>query len=378
MKISLEYILVKDLVNGFNDNGENGVFGYGGLLNIRPKYQREFIYDIPQQQAVIDTILKGYPLNIMYWVKNSNGTFELLDGQQRTMSICNFYKCKSFIPINGREYNFDTFTKYKDLYDKFMNYPLTIYICEGNDTERLEWFRTINISGEKLTEQEILNATYCGSFVENAKFFFSREKGRINGLNKKFCLMNGKINRQDFLEIGLEWISYSKHCKISEYMAQHQNDENAEELYKYVETIFLWAECVFPKYRKEMKGLDWGRLFYEYKDKEYNPTELEKEINRLMADDDVTNKKGIFEYLLSNKSSDKERLLSIRAFTDTQKRMAYEKQKGICPICGREYVIEDMQGDHILEWSRGGKTTMDNLQMVCKSCHKDLTRRMND
>lgn len=376
MKISLEHILVKDLVNGFNDNGENGVYGFGGQLNIRPKYQREFIYDIPQQQAVIDTILKGYPLNVMYWVKNSNGTFELLDGQQRTMSICNFYACKTSILLNERTYNFDTFTKYKDLYEKFMNYQLTIYICEGEDTERLEWFRTINISGEKLTEQELLNATYCGSFVENAKFFFSREKGRINGLNKKFCLMNGKINRQDFLEIGLEWIAFGKKCNISEYMAQHQNDENADELYNYVENIFLWVASIFPKYRKEMKGLNWGVLYDTYKSIHYDVDEMEKEVNRLMSDDDVTNKKGIFEYLLSNKSADKERLLSIRAFTDTQKRTAYEKQKGICPICKKEYVIEDMQGDHILEWSKGGKTTMDNLQMVCKSCHKELTRRM--
>ena len=376
MKISLEHILVKDLVNGFNDNGENGVYGFGGQLNIRPKYQREFIYDIPQQQAVIDTILKGYPLNVMYWVKNSNGTFELLDGQQRTMSICNFYACKTSILLNERTYNFDTFTKYKDLYEKFMNYQLTIYICEGEDTERLEWFRTINISGEKLTEQELLNATYCGSFVENAKFFFSREKGRINGLNKKFCLMNGKINRQDFLEIGLEWIAFGKKCNISEYMAQHQNDENADELYNYVENIFLWVASIFPKYRKEMKGLNWGVLYDTYKSIHYDVDEMEKEVNRLMSDDDVTNKKGIFEYLLSNKSADKERLLSIRAFTDTQKRTAYEKQKGICPICGEEYAIEDMQGDHILEWSKGGKTTMDNLQMVCKSCHKKLTKRM--
>ena len=368
MKVELHPILVGDVVNGYIDNGENGVFGFGGKLNIRPKYQREFVYEDKQRNAVIETITKKFPLNVMYWAKNDDDTFELLDGQQRTISICQYVN--GDFSINERYFHNLT----KEEQEQILNYELTIYVCEGNDKDRLDWFRTINIAGEKLTEQELLNINYVGKWLEDAKKKFSKNGCIATRIQNKYQLTNGSPIRQEQLEIALKWIS--KGDNIANYMARHQHDNNANELWLYFSSVVEWVKTIFPNYRKEMKGLNWGKLYDEYNENQYDVEELEKEINRLMADDDVTNKKGVFEYLLSNKSADKERLLSIRAFTDSQKRSAYEKQKGICPICGEEYVIEDMQGDHILEWSKGGKTTMDNLQMVCKSCHKELTRRM--
>ena len=368
MKVELFPILIRDIVNGYIDNGENGVFGFGGRLNIRPKYQREFVYEDKQRNAVIETITKKFPLNVMYWAKNDDDTFELLDGQQRTISICQYVN--GDFSINERYFHNLTDSEKEQI----LNYELTIYVCEGDDKDRLDWFRTINIAGEKLTEQELLNINYVGKWLEDAKKKFSKNGCIATRIQNKYQLTNGSPIRQEQLEIALKWIS--KGDNIANYMARHQHDNNANELWLYFNCVVEWVKTIFPNYRKEMKGLNWGKLYDEYNENQYDVEELEKEINRLMADDDVTNKKGVFEYLLSNKSADKERLLSIRAFTDSQKRSAYEKQKGICPICGEEYAIEDMQGDHILEWSKGGKTTMDNLQMVCKSCHKELTRRM--
>lgn len=368
MKVELFPILIRDIVNGYIDNGENGVFGFGGKLNIRPKYQREFVYEDKQRNAVIETIKKKFPLNVMYWAKNDDDTFELLDGQQRTISICQYVN--GDFSINERYFHNLTDSEKEQI----LNYELTIYVCEGDDKDRLDWFRTINIAGEKLTEQELLNINYVGKWLEDAKKKFSKNGCIATRIQNKYQLTNGSPIRQEQLEIALKWIS--KGDNIANYMARHQHDNNANELWLYFNCVVEWVKTIFPNYRKEMKGLNWGKLYDEYNENQYDVEELEKEINRLMADDDVTNKKGVFEYLLSNKSADKERLLSIRAFTDSQKRSAYEKQKGICPICKKEYVIEDMQGDHILEWSKGGKTTMDNLQMVCKSCHKELTRRM--
>lgn len=368
MKVELFPILIRDIVNGYIDNGENGVFGFGGKLNIRPKYQREFVYEDKQRNAVIETIKKKFPLNVMYWAKNDDDTFELLDGQQRTISICQYVN--GDFSINERYFHNLTDSEKEQI----LNYELTIYVCEGDDKDRLDWFRTINIAGEKLTEQELLNINYVGKWLEDAKKKFSKNGCIATRIQNKYQLTNGSPIRQEQLEIALKWIS--KGDNIANYMARHQHDNNANELWLYFNCVVEWVKTIFPNYRKEMKGLNWGKLYDEYNENQYDVEELEKEINRLMADDDVTNKKGVFEYLLSNKSADKERLLSIRAFTDSQKRSAYEKQKGICPICGEEYAIEDMQGDHILEWSKGGKTTMDNLQMVCKSCHKELTRRM--
>jgi hypothetical protein len=245
-------------------------------------------------------------------------------------------------------------------YDK-----LLLYIVEGNEDEKLEWFRTINISGERLTEQELLNANYVGEWLTTAKRMFSKTGCKAYRIAEKY--VKGSPIRQEFLETALAWISGGKE-NIVRYMSAHQHDENANALYDYFEKVIEWVKATFPTYRKEMKGIDWGKLYAEYKDNEYDVDVLEEKIVALMADEDVTNLKGVYEYVLSN--CEKERCLSIRAFTDKDKTKKYNQQKGICPICGEHHEIGNMEGDHIVEWSKGGKTTIDNLQMVCKTCHR--------
>ena len=364
MKVLLNQIKVSDIVENYTDNAEEGVYGFNGKLNIRPKYQREFVYNDKQRNAVIDTIMRGLPLNVMYWVYNGKDEpYELLDGQQRTISICQY--------VNGgfsiNEKYFHNLTDVEQ--EAILNYELMIYICEGNDKEKLDWFRTINISGEKLTDQELLNINYVGTWLSDAKKMFSKSNCIAYQLAEKF--VKGSPIRQEFLETAIDWISDGK---IAEYMAVHQHDINANDLWMYFNNVITWAKLVFPKWRKEMKGLNWGKLYKTYSHNTYDANELEKRVAELMADDDVTKKSGIYEYLLSN--GELERCLSIRTFSDSMKRTAYEKQNGICPICGEKFELSEMDGDHIIEWSKGGKTTIDNLQMVCHNCHKKLTKTM--
>jgi hypothetical protein len=350
MKITLKEISVRDLTNGFEDNNDDGVIGYGGVLDIRPPYQREFIYKDKQREAVIDTINKNYPLNVMYWAVNEGG-FEVIDGQQRTISICQY--------VNGDfAYMFRYFHNLqKDEQDRILNYKLMIYLCEGNDSEKLEWFRTINIAGEKLTEQELRNAVYSGSWVSDAKRYFSKNGCAAYGLGSNY--MNGTPIRQDYLETTIDWISKGN---IEVYMSNHQNEANANELWLYFQSVINWVKTIFPKYRKEMKGIYWGYLYNEYKDNKFDSKKLEEQIVLLMIDDDITNKKGIYEYVLSGK----EKHLNIRAFTDNQKRESYERQTGICVVCKEHFEINEMEADHITPWHEGGKTSSDNCQMLCK------------
>lgn len=379
MEIELQKIKIRDIVDGYIDNGEIGVVGYGGNLNIRPPYQREFVYEDKQRDAVIDTILKGYPLNVMYWAKNEDGTYEVLDGQQRTLSFCKYVKELKFSvrDNNGTPRKFDNLTDEEQ--KKILDYELYIYICDGNDKERLEWFTIINIAGTQLTEQELLNINYTGTWLSDAKLHFSKENcPAINRMchtqgDTKTKLVDKKAIRQEILELALTWFVGDKK-KIADYMAEHQHDVNANELWFHFCKIMDWVKTTFPKYRKEMKGIDWGKLYREYGNEFYDANELERQISALMADEEVTSKKGVYEYVLSRGKN--ERVLSVRAFTDKDKRTAYERQNGICPICEKKHPIENMDGDHILEWSKGGRTTIDNLQMVCKSCHKELTKRM--
>lgn len=367
MKMIEKKITIREIVNGYIDNNEDGVTGYNGKLNIRPPYQREFVYKDSQRNAVIDTILKGLPLSIMYWVKNEDGTYEVLDGQQRTISFCQYVT--GVFSINDQY--FHSLTDYEQ--NEILNYEVMIYICEGNDKERLEWFRTINIASEKLTDQELLNINYTGTWLSDAKHKFSKTGCVASKVGDKY--IKGVANRQEILELALTWIVGDKK-KISSYMAGHQRDANANELWFHFRNVIDWVEQTFPKYRKEMKGLDWGRLYDAYHENIYDVKELEKQISDLMADEDVTSKKGVYEYVLSNGT--KESCLSIRVFSERDKRTAYEKQTGICPICGLKHEIEDMHGDHIIEWSKGGKTIIENLQMVCHECHKKLTKTLFD
>lgn len=355
MKIELKNIKIKDVFNGYVDNEEEGVTGYGGRLNIRPKYQREFVYDDKKRNAVIDTITKGFPLNVMYWSKTGDNEYEILDGQQRTVSFCRY--------LNG-DFSFDGKFAHNLTADKLAeieDYELFVYICEGTDSEKLDWFKVINIAGERLTDQELRNAVYTGPWLTDAKRHFSKTSCPAYGLASDY--MNGNTIRQEYLEKVLKWISGGK---IEEYMATHQHDENASELWQYFQQVINWVQMLFPTYRKEMKGLEWGDLYNTYKNNSYDAQKMEVEIARLMQDEDVTNKRGIYEYLLSGE----ERNLNIRAFSDNMKREAYERQKGICPICKNHFEINEMEADHITPWSQGGKTDAENCQMLCRDCNR--------
>ncbi|MBR5608755.1 MAG: DUF262 domain-containing protein [Elusimicrobiaceae bacterium] len=355
MKITLKEISVRDLVQDYQDQAENGVTGYGGKLDIRPPYQREFIYKDKQREAVIDTVTKNFPLNVMYWAVRQDGGFEVIDGQQRTISICQYVK---------GEFAFDMLYFHNlpaDKQEQILNYKLMVYFCEGTDSEKLEWFKTINIAGEELTEQELRNAVYHGSWVYDAKRYFSKTGCPAYGLASDY--LAGSAIRQDYLETAIDWLSKGN---IDVYMANHQHDPNAGELWLYFQNVINWVRVVFPVYRKEMKGLAWGELFNEFKDTPLDSKTLEEEIAVLMQDDDVTNKKGIYRFVLDRK----EKHLNIRAFSPSMKRTVYQKQQGKCPLCKEHFELEEMEADHITPWHEGGKTELANCQMLCKECNR--------
>jgi len=357
MEIKLNEISIREVVEGYIDNQEDGVVGYQGKLNIRPAFQREFIYNEKERNAVIDTINKNFPLNVMYWCKTENG-YELLDGQQRTLSICQYVN--GDFSFNQRYFNNLTETEREAL----LNYKLMIYICEGTDKEKLDWFKIINIAGEKLTEQELRNAMYTGTWLHDAKRHFSKTSCPAYQVGEKY--MNGSTIRQDYLETVLRWISSRDGIGIEDYMAKHQHDGDSNELWMYFQSVIDWVNRLFPKYRKEMKGIDGGILYNEYKEQSYNSAKLEEEVVRLMQDDDVTSKKGIYTYLITGQ----EKYLNIRAFTDNQKREVYEKQKGICSNCKEHFELNEMEADHITPWHAGGKTSLENCQMLCRECNR--------
>lgn len=372
MTIQLVHIKVRDLFNGYQDNGLDGVVAYGGKLDVRPAYQREFVYKPEQQQAVIDTVSKGYPLNVMYWADQGGGHYELIDGQQRTLSICTFlnndFSCKGLFSI-PQSLQFGSLTK--DQQDKLLDYELTVYICDGNPSEKLEWFKTINIAGEKLTDQELRNAVYTGPWVSDAKRYFSKTGCAAYGLGSKY--LKGTAIRQDYLESVIYWYGDQAMPKldIEECMMKHQHEPKAQDLWDYFHRVIEWVETLFPTYRKEMKGLPWGIYYNRYHKNTYNPIALEQEIATLMADEDVTKKSGIYKYVLEKAIGTIDpSVLGIRAFSDSQKRTIYEQQGGVCPHCGKKYEYEEMEGDHITPWSKGGKTELANLQMLCQACNR--------
>ena len=351
MDIELKTITVRELTNGYANDAEEGVTGYGGKLDIRPKYQREFVYANKQRDAVIDSVRRGYPLNTMYWANNSNGNFEVLDGQQRTISLCE-YVAGNFSIKNQFFHNLETQEQ-----DHILDYPLLVYMCEGSDREKLNWFETINIAGEKLTAQELRNAVYTGAWLADAKRHFSKTGCAAFQLSKDY--VKGSPIRQQLLEKALKWISSGD---IENYMAKHQHSPNAGELWLYYQSVINWVKVIFPTLRKkEMQAVDWGLLYNEYKDKFFDSRILEDRIKGLMMDDDVTKKSGIYAYLIT----DEEKWLSIRAFTDNQKREAFERQEGVCPITKKKFDSpNEMHADHITPWSKGGRTSSDNLQML--------------
>lgn len=354
MKIEMERVKIRDLVADYQDKGEAGVVGYNGLLNIRPAFQREFIYKDKQRNEVIHTLRKGFPLNTMYWAKTSEG-FELMDGQQRTVSICQYVKGDYPVDIDGATMYFHNLTG--DKQGKIYDYELQIYVCEGSESEKLDWFRIINIAGEKLAEQELRNAIYTGPWLADAKRWFSRSNGPAYQRGEKY--VTGSAIRQDYLETALDWITEGK---IEDYMSIHQHAENASELWQYFQSVIDWVERIFPHYRNLMKGRPWGALYNRHKDDALNAAALEQRIVELIADDEVDNKRGIYEYLLTGN----EKTLNLRSFNDKIRATKYESQKGICPVCKKHYSLEEMEADHILPWHSGGRTTLENCQLLCK------------
>ena len=364
MEIKPHTIKVKDLFEGYKDSGIDGIVAYGGKLDVRPKYQRNFVYKDKQRDAVIDSVIKGFPLNVMYWVKKDDGTFEVMDGQQRTISICQYLNHDfSIKDSDGKVRYIDNWEE--DVQQLIYNYELTVYFCEGSDTEKLEWFKIINIAGEQLSNQEMRNAVYSGEWVTNAKRYFGQKICPGTHLGDKYVSCD--VNRQGLLELALDWISLEKGITIETYMARHQHDNDASELWDFFREVIYWVESTFPHYRKEMKRVPWGMLHHVYKDHHYDTAALEAEVDELMKDDDVTSNSGIYSYVLTRQ----EKYLNLRQFDDRDRRRAYSKQNGVCPICGKTYRIEEMEADHIIPWSKGGHTTIENCQMLCISCNRE-------
>ena len=359
MKIDLHKIPIREVAAGYVDSAENGVIGYGGKLNIRPAFQREFIYKEKERNEVIRTIKKKFPLNVMYWVKSADGTFELLDGQQRTISFCQYVSGDFSVDHRG----FANLTKTEQ--EEILNYSLMIYICEGTDKEKLDWFKIINIASMELTAQELRNAIYTGEWLMEAKKYFSKPQCPATKIAGEY--LTGPANRQKDLETALKWISSRDDIEIEDYMSKHQHDTNCNELWLYFQAVISWVKATFPTYRgKLMKGLEWGIYYNKYGTNAYDPKKLETRIAELLDDDDVSNQKGIYEYLLDGQ----EKHLNIRAFSEKMARTAYERQKGICTKCKKHFEIEQMQADHIKPWSKGGKTAADNCQMLCADCNR--------
>ena len=356
MKIELKKITVRDLVEDYHDDGEGGVRGYGGNLDIRPPFQREFVYKPKQRDAVIHTIQSDFPLNVMYWSVREDGTYEIIDGQQRTISIAQYV---------GGDFSFDELyfeNLPDDKKDQIQNYKLMVYVCSGTDSEKLKWFETINIAGEKLTKQELRNAVYAGSWVSDAKQYFSHNGAPAYQVGKAY--LSGSPIRQDYLETAIKWFSDGN---IEEYMGQNQHNQTAVALWNYFQSVISWVEATFTRKRsKIMKGVDWGSLYNGYKDVNLDPVAIEAATAKLVTDDDISNKSGIYPYLLTKD----EKYLNIRGFTDAMKQKAYELQDGICILCGKKFEIPKMEADHITPWIEGGKTNEENCQMLCKECNR--------
>lgn len=370
MDFEAKEISIRELVKDYIDNEEDGVFGYSGKLNIRPPYQRELVYGEDEQRDVINSVMNDYPLNVMYWMVNSDGTYEMLDGQQRTLSICRYYDNKYSVLIDGYSKKFFNLSEVQK--KSFLDYKLLVYFCKGSIDERKKWFKIINYKGQKLTDQEMLNAMYSGEWVTDAKRYFSKTNCAAYRLGNDF-LYNKRAIRQEILETVLKWASDLEGITIDEYMANHQNDTSAKPLWLYFKNIIEWIKYLFgctdddeSKYRSEMKKVDWGTLYNKYKDNKYDIIKLQQEVDDLMADsNEVGNKIGIYTYVFDRE----EKHLQLRQFDDVVKRSVFEQQKHKCFICGKEKKFEEMHGDHWVPWKKGGKTVIENCKMLCARCN---------
>ena len=368
MRIKQLEVTIGEITKGYINNEEQGVRGYNGLLDIRPPYQREFIYNEAEQRAVINTVLNKYPLNVMYWVKRSDDAecpYEVMDGQQRTLSLCQYVAGKFAVDFKY----FDN--QPADDQKKILDYKLTVYVCEGKESEKLEWFKTINIAGKPLNEQEIRNAVYAGPFVSDAKHHFSKSNCGAYRLGKD--LVNGSPIRQDFFKKALEWMAEheTRNGKLQSavgYMAVHQHDKNAIPLWTYFQNVLNWAISTFnmKKFKIIMKGVDWALFYDKYHEQPLDIKAMEDRISDLIGDDEIQKPNGIIPYVLTGD----ERYLDLRTFKDKVKKAIWEKQNHKCAICGKEFDFEFMEGDHIKPWREGGRTDIKNCQMLCRQCNR--------
>ena len=371
-------ITVKDICEGFiyNEHEGKGLFGLSGKLTIQPEYQRNYIYaDGKKDIAVIESILKGYPLGLIYFNKVSDDNFEVLDGQQRITSFGRFVTNKFAIKDEGGMEQYFTGIA-ADKHSKILATKLLIYECEGTETEIKDWFRTINIAGVPLNNQELLNAVYSGPFVTLGKEKFSNSQDA--NIQKWSVYISGSANRQGFLECALDWVSKGN---IGDYMSQHRNDKDINMLKTYFNSVIDWVSSVFTDVESEMRGLEWGRLYEKYHKNAYSPKNVSVQAKQLYGDPYIKNRKGIFEYILGESKDTK--LLVIRFFDDATKKAVYSKQtaeakkKGHsnCPLCSighgsnkiKIWNLHEMDADHVTAWSKGGSTVASNCQMLCKT-----------
>lgn len=382
MKITEKKVTVRELVEDFEDTEETGARGYGGRLNIRPQYQREFVYNDKEQKAVINSVFHHFPLNTMYWSVTEDGAetpYEMLDGQQRTLSICNYYIGNfDYDDGSGEVKYFDNLTKEEK--KQFLDYVMTIYVCQGSARQKLDWFNVINVQGEALEPQERRNAVYAGRFVTDARRWFSKNNCAAYRLSKD--IVSGRPIRQDLLEKALKWmvehearINGSQKSTINDYMARHQFDNDAQPLKDYYEEVVRWALDTFDvhRFKSIMKDIDWPLWYDLYHDKPLDKEAMAIRIAQLLEQADskdpeheIQAPKGIIPFVLTGD----EQNLNLRTFSEKQKLAAYTRQKGICPICHKHFKIEEMEADHIIPWAKGGKTTNDNCQMLCRECNR--------
>lgn len=378
MKATLHKYTIAEICQGFHysELEGKGLYGLSGKLTIQPEYQRNYIYaDGKRDAAVIDSVLKGYPLGLIYFNKVDNDRFEVLDGQQRITSLGRFYEgTLSIIDDNNLPQSINSISE--DRRKQFLETKLLVYICEGSESEIKKWFKTINIVGIPLNNQELLNAIYSGPFVTKAKEEFSNSNNA--NVQKWKHFVKGVVNRQDFLERALDWVS---HGQIEEYMKQHRRDDNINELKTYFNEVINWISSVFIHINPKMKGLEWGRLYEQYRKTAYDPEKVDKRVAELLDDPQVTDKSGVFEYVLGREQDKK--LLNIRVFDENTKQRVYNIQtkeakaegKSNCPYCaiGNEtlrdkiWKLNEMDADHVTAWSHGGATNESNCQMLCKS-----------
>lgn len=368
-------LTIRELVEGFqyNEHEGKGLYGMNGKLLIQPEYQRNFIYEKSNKECdVIRSIMNDYPIGLLYFNKVSEDRYEVLDGQQRITSIGRFVTNKfSASPNDSVEGNFYK-TMTPEEQNAILDKKLLVYICEGTEQEIKNWFKTINITGVPLNEQELLNAVYSGAFVTKAKEHFSRKSNNNMQVWKKF--VKGDYNRQDYLHLALKWISNNK---ISDYMSLHRNDDNIDDMVRYFQSVIDWADNLFGQNYTELLNVDIKSLYDKYHKKPYNIKELREKVNVLLADENVVNKKGVFEYVLSGETET--RLLRVRIFSDVDKRTVYHKQTNIafknktsnCPMCTAEnknkiWDLSDMDADHVTAWSKGGATNIKNCQVLCR------------